>query len=185
MTGQAEIADRRSFNPWRLALWGTLAVLLALPAVAMRLGVEGVVWTASDFLLMGGLAVATGLMLELAVRMSRNRAARAAAGVAILAGFLTIWINLAVGMVGSEDNPYNLMFAIPLAVAVAGAFLNRHRPAGMAGAMFAAAIVEAAVGLVGLGEDPRGGFLSGGFALFWLLSAWLFRKAARNGEKAV
>jgi hypothetical protein len=181
MTGQAEtIGGGRRGQGWRIALWGGLAALLALPAVAMRFTSE-VKWDETDFILMGVLLGGAGLLLELAVRRSSSWAYRAGFGLAVLAAFLTIWVNLAVGMIGSEDNPYNLLFGLPPALAAAGALLSRLRPAGMAGAMLAAAVAQAAVGLAGLAADPRGGLLSAAFALLWLLSAALFRKSPRDG----
>ena len=49
----------------------------------------------------------------------------------MIGAFLTIWVNLAVGMIGAEDNPYNLLF-IGLLVAVAlGGFAVRLKPSAM------------------------------------------------------
>ena len=39
--------------------------------------------------------------------MTGNSAYRAAVGVAIAAAFILVWMNLAVGIIGSEDNPAN------------------------------------------------------------------------------
>jgi hypothetical protein len=99
---------------------------------------------------------------------------------AVLAAFLTIWVNLAVGMIGEEGDPLNLMFVGVLLLALAGALLARFRAAGMAKAMLATAAAQAAAGAVGLSTDPRGGLFSMGFAVFWLLAAGLFALAARS-----
>ncbi|MEA3034050.1 MAG: hypothetical protein QOH86_2066 [Sphingomonadales bacterium] len=163
----------------RLALWGFLAGLLTLPAIAMRFRAVGVDWTASDFVVMGVLLGAVGLGVELVVRASSSLAWRAGAVVAVLAAFFTIWVNLAVGMVGSEDNPFNFIFLGVLALALAGALFARFRAAGMAKAMLAAAIAQAAAGAAGFSTDPRGGTFSIGFAFFWLLAAGLFALASR------
>jgi hypothetical protein len=45
-----------------------------------------------------------------------------------VAAFILIWMNLAVGIIGSEDNPANLMYGGVLAVAIVGAFMVRFRP---------------------------------------------------------
>src|SRR5688572_15784957 len=101
---------RRGRNRFRPLIWGAAAFLLLVPAVAMQFTGE-VDWTGSDFVIMGiPLGMVCGLY-ELAVWLSGNTAYRAAFGIAVLTGFLTVWVNLAVGMLGSEDNIENLMFA--------------------------------------------------------------------------
>ena len=47
---------------------------------------------------------------ELAARMTGNSAYRAAVGVAVAAAFILVWMNLAVGIIGTEDNPAKLMY---------------------------------------------------------------------------
>jgi hypothetical protein len=166
-----------------VALWATLAGLLALPAVAMAFRAEGVVWTGSDFVVMGVMLGLVGLGIELVVRASSSLAWRAGAGVAVITAFLTVWVNLAVGMIGSEDNPYNLAFAGVLVVALLAAFLARFRSAGMAKAMAAAAAAQAVAGAAGLSSDPRGALFSMLFAGPWILAALLFTGAARAGAE--
>ena len=48
---------------------------------------------------------------------------------AIVAAFLLIWINLAVGINGSEDNPANLMYGGVLTVGVFDRILRGASPA--------------------------------------------------------
>ena len=55
---------------------------------------------------------------------------------------MLVWINLAVGIIGSEDNPANLMYGGVLAVGVAGAVAARFRPGGMARALAATALAQ-------------------------------------------
>lgn len=181
---------RRGRNRLRPFIWGAAAVLLLLPALAMQFTGE-VDWDGADFVVMGlMLATACGLY-ELAAWLSGNTAYRAAFGIALVAGFLTVWVNLAVGMFGSEGHPLNLMFGGVLLLAALGALLARFRAHGMAWAMGATAVAQllaAGVGLavgVSVGTDEQGGpplareaLLTACFALPWLASAMLFRKAA-------
>ncbi len=109
---------------------------------------------------------------------------RVAAGVALAAAFLTVWVNGAVGMIGSEQNPYNLLFGGVLALALAGAIVARFEARGMVRAMVVAAAAQAAVGGFGLSADLLGGMLSMGFSGLWLLAAALFRKAASQEATA-
>jgi hypothetical protein len=165
-------------NLWRILGWGGAAVLLCVPAAAMRFAPEaGFDWSASDFVVMGLLFALVGIGIELAVRASGSLAYRAAAIVGVLTAFLTIWVNLAVGMIGSEDNGYNWAFAGVIALAAAGALVARFRAGGTALAMLAAAIAQALAAAGGLSVDPRGALFSALFALPWLLSAGLFRAA--------
>ena len=58
----------------------------------------------TDFIVAGGLVAAVGTTLGLAARMTLDRAYRAAVGLALGAAFILVWANLAVGIIGSEDN---------------------------------------------------------------------------------
>jgi len=166
----------------RLAMWGALGALLALPGAAMALRAPGVVWTASDFIVMGAMLGFVGLGVELLVRASTSLAWRAGAVAALLAAFMTVWANLAVGMIGNEGDRYNLIFLGVVLLALAGSILARFRASGMAKAMGVAAAVQAAAGALGFTLDPRGAVLSTLFAGPWLLAAILFAGAARQGR---
>ena len=162
----------------RFAGWGFVAILLALPAIAMQFSSE-VDWTASDFIIMAALLGTVGLTTEFLVRKSASTAYRIGAVIAMAAAFLTIWVNLAVGMIG-DNNPYNLLFFGVLGIALAGSMGSRFRAAGMAWTMTVTALAQAAVAAGGLAQDPRGAAFSMVFAIPWLLSAGLFRHAGRN-----
>jgi hypothetical protein len=145
-------------------------------------------WTVSDFAFAAGLLLGVGLVFEVTLRLTANAAYRTAVAVALTAAFLLVWVNGAVGIIGSERNPANLMYAGVLAVALAGAIVARFRPGGMAWALAATALAQAAVGAIALDGDlgaegeawPRDVLvLTGGFGGLWLLSAALFGTAAR------
>lgn len=156
---------------WRLLGWGTLALLLSVPAVFRW------PWTGSDFVIMGILLGSVGLGIEFLVRMSGNALVRLGAILVVLTAFLTIWVNLAVGMIG-DDNPYNLLFLIPVAVGVVGVVAAKLEPRRSAVAAVVAAVLQVAIGLGGYAQDPRGAVLSACFCLFWLFAAALFRAGA-------
>ena len=113
---------------------------------------------------------------------------RLGATVAIGASFLQVWMNLAVGIVGSEDNPVNMGFFLVVVTAGACAFTAQFRAGGMARAMVAVAglqaLLAAAVATAPstARDDPMGPMgvlvLSGFFVTLWLLSAWLFYRSA-------
>ena len=187
MADKADGGGDRLLNGLRIAGWGLAAAMLATPLVAMQFTDE-VVWTAFDFAVFGTMLLAAGGAMELAVRMSGDWSYRIAAGVAVLAGFLLIWSTLAVGIIGNEDEPANLMFFGVLLIGAGGAAIARFRAEGMGWTLFAMAIAQAAAPAQGAGwgtttpiwpMDILGA--SGIFTVAWLLSAGLFRRAAVAG----
>jgi hypothetical protein len=167
-------------NPWRLAGWAAAALFLLIPLVAMQFTRE-VVWSVADFLVAGGLIGGTGLALEAVARTSADTRHRAAAAVAIGTALALVWVNLAVGFIGAEDDPANLMFAGVIAVGAGGAAIVRLQSRGMARAMIATAVAQAAVGLIAttvLAANSAVLIPTAAFGGLWLLSAWLFGRAA-------
>jgi len=124
------------------------------------------------------------------VGKSGRTAYRIGVAVALAAAFLELWINLAVGIVGSEDNPVNQGFYGVVVAATACAFTARFQAAGMARAMLATAAVQALLALAvatapsTARDEPMGALgvlaLSGVFAALWLLSAASFHRSARQ-----
>jgi len=177
-TAHATMTNDPVWRTLRWVVWGGAALLLLAPLVAMRFTRE-VDWSPVDFLVMGTLLALVGGAYELAVRVARTHVYVIAFGVAVGTAFLTIWANLAVGIVGEPAEPINRIYFGVVAVAVLGAALARLRPAGMARAMLATAIAQAAGSLVGLFADGVTVFvLTAAFAVLWLVSAALFRRAA-------
>ena len=165
--------------------------VLLLPLLAMQITDE-VIWDLADFAVAAALLVGTGLTYELAARKAGNIAYRAAVGVALAAALLLVWINLAVGIIGSEDNNANSMYFGVLAVGIIGAIVARFRAHGMARALFATALAQALVCvialIIGLGSpwSPPAEILAlnGFFAALFVGSALLFRYAAREHPPA-
>ena len=179
MAESIENGVRGGGSLWRVAAWGFAALILLLPLVAMQFTSE-VNWDWKDFVFAGVLIGSVGLVYEVTVRMTRSWSYRAAVAVALAAGFLIIWVNGAVGMIGDEDNPYNLLFIGVIAMALVGAIVARFRAGGLALAMTVAAVMHFGVAVGGMFSDLRGGIFSAGFACVWLLSAALFFHAARD-----
>ena len=111
---------------------------------------DEVAWDLADFVCRRRPRVGVGVAYELAVRMTSNSAYRAAVGVALAAAFILVWVNLAVGIIGSEDNPANSMYGGVLAVGIIGAIIARFRPDGMARAMVATALAQTLVAVIAL-----------------------------------
>lgn len=178
MANEAGNLGARRWTGWRIIGWTIPALLLLLPLVAMEFTDE-VNWTASDFIFAAVLFGSFGLAFEFIVRQSEKLAYRFGAGFAVMAAFLTVWVNAAVGMIGAEGNAFNLVFGGVLLVALIGSILARCKARGMASAMVLAAIAQGAAAAAGLSFDVRGAIFSMAFAVPWLIAAILFHKAAR------
>lgn len=169
------LGTARPANLWRVIGWGGLALLLLTPLVAMQFTSE-VDWDETDFIVAGIIFAIVGGFAELAVRASSSWFYRIGAFFAIFSGFIVVWANLAVGMIGNEDNPLNLLFIGVVFGALTGAILVRFRSEGMARVMFLAGGSQALIATVFgiLGTDMRGGIFSLGLAMLWILSGALF-----------
>jgi hypothetical protein len=158
------------------------AFILLLPLLAEW------AWDLADFVIAGALIFGTGLTFVLAAKKAGNIAYRFAVGVALAAAFILVWLNLAVGVIGTEDDNANLMYVGVLAVGIIGAIIARFRPHGMARALFATALAQALVAVIvlvfglGLLWSPPVEILAlnGFFVALFVGSAWLFRFAARS-----
>jgi len=140
----------------------------------------GVNWGMEDFLaaaiLLGGAAGA----FELASRVSATGAYKRGAALAIGGALVLLWMNLAVGIIGSEGNPANLMYHGIAGIVVVGAAVSRLRPKGMAITMATAAGAQALAFIVAVAAGW--GFtlpITIVFMAIWLGSAQLFREASR------
>ena len=120
---------------------------------------------------------------------------RAAFGLWILASLLQVWANLAVGIVGGEDNPQNQGFFGVVVAGGACAFVARLRAEDMARAMLATAGVQALLGLatatapITAKIDRMGArgvvIVTIVFCTMWLMSAGLFALSARRDAPKV
>ena len=172
----------RGLRNWQAWMWLGAAALLCVPALAMRFGDE-VQWTALDFIVMGGLLALVCGSIHLGSRLSSHWAYRAGTAVAALAGFLQVWANLAVAIVGDGSHPVNLAFFGVVLLAAFGAVLALFKPRGMAAAMLAAAIAQTAVlaYCVVRGLDPAV-WLTTVFVGMWLVAWRLYLKAAVESD---
>jgi hypothetical protein len=180
--------DGRGGNNWVTTAWITVTALILLtPLVAMQFTDE-VNWTVSDFAFAGALLVGCGITYELAARVG-NLAYQAGVVMSLGAGVLTVWVTGAVGIIGSEANPGNLVYLGLVAFAVAAAALARGRPARMSWAMAVVAFGQVLVPPIAYNSlanpqsdvlQPEVFAITGFLTAMWLASAWLFRKAAQS-----
>jgi hypothetical protein len=161
------------------------ALFLLIPLTA-KLLTDEMAWSFSDFVAAWVLWFITGFAYKLIVRKHGNYMYRAAVGLAVATALFLVWANLAVGLIGSEDNPANLMYIGVLAVGFLGAIIARFQPRGMSLVLFAMAsaqILVAAIALIArLDLSPESTVIeilgvNLFFAILWSGSALLFRNA--------
>ena len=120
-------------------------------------------------------------------RANGSWAYRTGAAVAVIASFLIVWATIV------HDDGAGIGFFLVIMAAGVGAFAAWFRPAGMARTMLGVAIAQALLGLAIAtapltASTPDGPFkallFSGFFAALWLISAGLFRVAAKAGLEA-
>jgi hypothetical protein len=120
------------------------------------------------------------------MHLQGSTAYRLAAGLALAAAFLIVWLNVAAGLIGIEDDdPANLMYVGVLAIGFIGAITARFEPRGLARALFATALAQALVGAIALTYPNTASpvqivFLHGLFVALFAGAALLFRYAARE-----
>lgn len=163
------------------------ALILLVPLVAMQFTDE-VAWSPGDFAAAWVLMAGVGFAYKLMTRQAADLAYRAAAGLALAAAFILIWANLAVGIIGSENNPANLLYGGVILVGAVGTIIAHFQPRGMARALSATAIAQVLVPIIALlAWQSRVTWtefgLNGIFALLFTASVLLFRYAAHKQKR--
>ncbi|MDM8172877.1 MULTISPECIES: hypothetical protein [Olivibacter] len=161
--------------------------LLLIPFVAMHFTNE-VNWSSLDFIIMGALIFGTGISFTWLVRRSPNLMYRIAISIMVVATFLMIWANLAVGLIGSGPNIGNLMYIAVAIVVIVGSLLSQFKAAGMERAMYVTVLTLVVLATIALlaGMQHHGSSVieilgvNGFFAGLFLVSAALFHYAAKN-----
>lgn len=159
--------------------------ILLIPAAAMLFKAEGWAWSAADFVIIWFVLAGAIAAYKFVASKAPNGVYRVAAGIAVATGIFLLWVNGAVGLIGSEDNPANRMYVGVLAIGLAGAAIARLQPLGMAWALLVTAVAQLLVPVIALivwRSDFSPGVvqvfgLNFGFVLMFAGSALLFRYA--------
>lgn len=178
----------------RLTIWAiAIAFLISIPLVMMQFTDE-MNWEVSDFVIMGVVLFGIGLSYELVAMRSKKTLYRVAFGIGLLGAILLFWVNGAVGIIGNEGQPANLLYGTVFLVGLIGSMLSRFKSKGMARTLFAAALVQMLVPLVAFFIWPPtatswspsviGVFvLSGFFSVLFVISALLFNRAYMSASE--
>lgn len=118
-----------------LKLAGTTAVLLAIPFIGMQFSDE-INWSTSDFIIAGLLIFISGLAYLLFTKGSSDLVFKSACALSLFSTLLMIWANLAVGLIGNEAEPINLLYFGVVILGILGTFIARLKPYAMARALY-------------------------------------------------
>jgi hypothetical protein len=187
--GRKDDGGRRRRSLWKSPALVAVVIVAGL-LLASRL-VDGWHWPPQAFVVVGALIFGIGFTYELVTRNREAIAYRAGVGIAFATGFILLWGNL---VQWADVNPAAVMYFVVPVVGIIGAILARFRPSGMARALFvtalAQALVVAAVLVMLITRNnqiaPWTPSVLRGFggnavnAMLFLVSALLFRKAARE-----
>ena len=167
-------------------------LILAIPFTAMQITGE-VDWTLSDFIIMGIILFSCGMGYKLITLHTSQALYRIAIAYGIFTGFLLLWVNMAVGLVGSEDNMFNILYLSVLAVGVIGGAFYRFTPRGMSYTFLAMSAVQTILGLAALlagmqhlqhSSEIEIISVNGFFVTLFLVAAIMFHHVATDQEKA-
>ena len=167
----------------------TLKSVLSIALIATFLTDE-VIWSVGDFVFAWILIFSASLTYRLASeRMSESISFRIAVGVTVFATLALIWSNLAVGIIGSEDNSYNLWYFGVVIIIATGSLIARFKPHKMGMVLLVAALTQSLITLasflIGMPQITESSIseilmINGFFIILLLISAGLFRQAANE-----
>jgi hypothetical protein len=165
------------------------AFLLLVPLFA-KLITDEMAWDFFDFVAAWTLLFGAGFTYRMvAKKMGNSIMYRAAVGVAVATALFLVWANLAVGLIGSEDNPANGMYMVVLAIGFLGAIITRLQPRGMSRVLFIMAFAHGIITVIALITrlhlSPESSVIeiigvNGFFAVLWSASALLFRNVNKE-----
>ncbi|MDX5326259.1 MAG: hypothetical protein LPK80_08350 [Bacteroidota bacterium] len=161
---------------------------LSIPLIAMQFTVK-VNWDLLDFSVAGLLLVSSGLAFRWLVWKSNDPWFRIGSIIGILAVFLLIWSNLAVGLIGCGPNLPNLLFGLIPLIGIIGAIRSHFSSKGLFGSMVTMAIATLTMGIVSfLLSDLKNRessftailLVTGFFSFLFLVSALFFKVSEKR-----
>ena len=142
-------------NTTRLIVWAIVGGLILLLMILAMMGVtDEVRW--SDVVGWSMVLLPLGGLYELWQWLkTRTKTYRIAFSVGLAGVLLLGWVSGAVGIIGSENQPVNLMYWAVPAVLLIGSLISRFKSHGMARTLFAVALVQVLVPVVALIISPE------------------------------
>jgi hypothetical protein len=176
-----------SIRPFVLLAIST-AFLLLIPLVAMQFTHE-VNWTPGDFFFAGILLFSAGSIYIFLKEKAGNTQYKIAAGISVAASLFLVWSNLAVGIIGSENNEFNLLYFGVIMAGLIGLSASRFEPRKLSFTLLAMAltqtIITVAALITGMQHVPGSSVpevlaVNGFFITLYLMAAILFRNSSLN-----
>ncbi|GIU83111.1 MAG: hypothetical protein D6687_02880 [Acidobacteria bacterium] len=183
-----ELSLERLSKWLRVTIWLGATALLLLPLIAMRFSDE-VKWGPLDFAFAYVLLFSVAFPLDLLLRKRRPIAYQLGACLALVSAFLLIWINAAVGIIGSEKNPANLMYFGVIGAGILGVVFARFKSKGMMRSLItvaslfvliAVSVLAFDLGTKEFSDKIKALVLNGFFATSFATSALLFWMVSRK-----
>lgn len=175
----------------RLIFWAfAILAILMVPLVAMQL-TNTMNWGLGDFVFLGSILFVIALAYELIIRKSEKTKYRIAFGIGLAGVLILLLVNGVVGIIGSENNPANLMYGAVLIAGILGSFMSRLKSKGMMITLLVMAILQFLVPIVALTIEPANAswgdagvigvfVLNAFFVMLFIISALLFRRAGEQ-----
>jgi hypothetical protein len=174
------------------AIGSTLFLIIPLTGMLMNAGVN---WGFFDFIFAWVFIFSAGFTYKYIASKKSNAKYKAALGIAVFISLFIVWSNLAVGIIGSEDNPVNIIYFVMLFAVIIGGVTVKFQPKGLSILMFATAAAHGLIpfiAIVLIGAENIEHFTSEmttqiGIHLFiimlWIISGLLFRFSADDHFK--
>lgn len=166
------------------------AGLLLIPLCAMQFTQE-VAWTAFDFIAAGVLLWVTGIAYAFLAGRTGNTIYKGAAALTAGTALFLIWANLAVGIIGNENNPANLLYFAVIAILLIQTVFAGIQPEKMARSLWITTLAQMIVPFIAIiiwKPVPDAGMVgvigvNTFFATLWACAALLFHKAGSKEKK--
>ncbi len=123
----------------------------------------------------------------------QNKMYRFAFSIGLMSIIFLGWVSGAVGIIGSENNPVNLMYWAVPTVMIIGSFVSRFRSKGMSYTLFSTALVQFLVPVMALIISSEVSWGNAGvigvfiinfiFVTLFAGSSWLFRQSSYFDSK--
>ena len=174
----------KNINVIRIMLISALLLLIPLTA---KIFFDEMNWDETDFIAAWILFTVTGIIYKLITKNKSSLMYKFASFSAVATGLLLMWVNLAVGLIGNENNPANLMYFAVIIIGLIGAAIGRFKSHGIIRALYVTALAQALVPIIAMliWKPPfNAGVIqvigiNAFFVALWLGSAFLFRNAAK------
>jgi len=181
MPAKTETKARGVWGGWLRLYWAASGLACLAPLAGMAVSREWR-WTASDFIVLGATLAGTGAGLEYLLRAGGDRAFAGGLLLAVGAGAMLAFAELAVGVYGDGGFPASLMVWGSLLAGGLGLFRFRRQPRMLAGAsLLLAAATPAGAMIADLAGETVTWPAMAVFTGLWLAAAVLLFRSRGPG----